>query len=429
LTDVAAVYNSRTSSDWPGSWAITATWFPDEEFTYALFYGCEQDTAENIFKRISGGKDARAHPLLLPGILAELERRRQIALVMEWLAKLNQKVNSLGKRATAYETIFPAKGADGAIDPWVKVHYLKNGLENWRDQVEKMITHVDELDRDYFAARTPASDVADEPRSPVATASTMSDDSGERMVVSPDEAEKRKAVMRRTGARIKDRLKEIIAEYDEHIRECVLIMQGMTLATQLAHTKTNMDIALETKRDGSQMKSIALLTMIFLPATFVATLFSMSFFNWNPDAGAAAAAPSPSITPDPSDPSSDAAAIPSMPPDRPSVSHWIWIYFVISIVLTLVTVTTYLWWTRRNDKRYDGYSNIVDGHAPAAGEDAGENGEQQLRGIARLSQRAQNVGARTTAALRGLLRLERPVPVKDGICLPESPESSAMERV
>jgi hypothetical protein len=31
-----------------------------------------------------------------------------------------------------------------------------------------------------------------------------------------------------------------------------------------------MDIALETKRDGSQMKSIALLTMIFLPATFVA---------------------------------------------------------------------------------------------------------------------------------------------------------------
>lgn len=37
-----------------------------------------------------------------------------------------------------------------------------------------------------------------------------------------------------------------------------------------AHTKANMEIALATKKDGSQMKSIAILTMIFLPATFVA---------------------------------------------------------------------------------------------------------------------------------------------------------------
>lgn len=37
-----------------------------------------------------------------------------------------------------------------------------------------------------------------------------------------------------------------------------------------AHTKANMQIAISTKKDGSRMKSIALLTMVFLPATFVA---------------------------------------------------------------------------------------------------------------------------------------------------------------
>ncbi|KAI9800018.1 MAG: hypothetical protein M1833_003547 [Piccolia ochrophora] len=38
-------------------------------------------------------------------------------------------------------------------------------------------------------------------------------------------------------------------------------------------------IAVETKRDSSAMKTIAAVTMVFLPATFVATFFSMVFFH------------------------------------------------------------------------------------------------------------------------------------------------------
>lgn len=35
--------------------------------------------------------------------------------------------------------------------------------------------------------------------------------------------------------------------------------------------------------DSVAMKTLALVTAIFLPATFIATLFSMSIFNWQAD--------------------------------------------------------------------------------------------------------------------------------------------------
>ena len=45
--------------------------------------------------------------------------------------------------------------------------------------------------------------------------------------------------------------------------------------------KINYQIALESKADSSAMKAIAVLTMFFLPATFLATFFAMPFFNWD----------------------------------------------------------------------------------------------------------------------------------------------------
>ena len=40
------------------------------------------------------------------------------------------------------------------------------------------------------------------------------------------------------------------------------------------------DLAEAARRDGSSMKTIAVLTMAFLPATYLATLFSMPFLGW-----------------------------------------------------------------------------------------------------------------------------------------------------
>ncbi|KAI4124398.1 MAG: hypothetical protein LQ347_005758, partial [Umbilicaria vellea] len=70
-------------------------------------------------------------------------------------------------------------------------------------------------------------------------------------------------------------------------------------------------VALATSRDSAVMRTIAAVTMLFLPATFTATLFSTTFFNFQ--------APSPS----------------------PVVSHWLWLYWVVTIALTLLIHTAW----------------------------------------------------------------------------------------
>ena len=70
-------------------------------------------------------------------------------------------------------------------------------------------------------------------------------------------------------------------------------------------------IALESKRDSSSMKTIAAMTMVFLPGTSVASIFAMPFFNWK--------ATGPGV-----------------------VDPQLWIYFVITIPLTILTFV--VWW-------------------------------------------------------------------------------------
>lgn len=104
-------------------------------------------------------------------------------------------------------------------------------------------------------------------------------------------------------------------------------------------------VAKTAAKDGKQMRSITVLTMLFLPATFVAvclsmlflclctrftcgfhaltrrkTLFSMSVFNWDPDS------------------------------PQSSLSPSVWIFFVVAIVLTGLTLGSWFFSTRQKDK-------------------------------------------------------------------------------
>ncbi|KAI4702892.1 hypothetical protein J4E81_001765 [Alternaria sp. BMP 2799] len=45
--------------------------------------------------------------------------------------------------------------------------------------------------------------------------------------------------------------------------------------------KTGKDIALTARKDSYSMKTIAIMTMIFLPPTFFATLFAMPLLRWD----------------------------------------------------------------------------------------------------------------------------------------------------
>lgn len=73
-------------------------------------------------------------------------------------------------------------------------------------------------------------------------------------------------------------------------------------------SRVNIAIAKSTRSDSETMRAIAFVTVIFLPATFLATFFSQVFFNVSSSSSAS----------------------------KLTVSKWIWLYFVCAVPLTVV---------------------------------------------------------------------------------------------
>jgi hypothetical protein len=73
-------------------------------------------------------------------------------------------------------------------------------------------------------------------------------------------------------------------------------------------------IAEDSKRDSTSMKAIAAVTMCFLPGTFAASLFAMPVFRWNAPSG------------------------------NDVINHRIWVYWAVTIPLTILTILLYWLW-------------------------------------------------------------------------------------
>jgi hypothetical protein len=94
-------------------------------------------------------------------------------------------------------------------------------------------------------------------------------------------------------------------------------------------------MAKQSLKYGTDMQVIAGVTLIFLPGTFVATLFSASFWNFQP---------------------SNAGKI---------VSKWVWLYFVVTFLLTLAVL---LGWQMSSKMRKNGLDLPPEWNLPVIGE-------------------------------------------------------------
>ncbi|KAF4980777.1 hypothetical protein FZEAL_3291 [Fusarium zealandicum] len=85
-------------------------------------------------------------------------------------------------------------------------------------------------------------------------------------------------------------------------------------------------IALSTRQDSRYMRSIAVMTMVFLPGTWLGGVFSMTFFDWGSDGGGA------------------------------YISSFVWIYVVMTLVMTAITVGGWyfvtVYWPRQLAKEF-----------------------------------------------------------------------------
>jgi hypothetical protein len=88
---------------------------------------------------------------------------------------------------------------------------------------------------------------------------------------------------------------------------------------QLMLAETTKKLALLSRKDSTDMRVIAAVTLIFLPATFTATFFSTSFLDFTPA-------------------------------ESDHVSSWIWLYWVLTFGLTVIVMSAW-WFSARQQHR------------------------------------------------------------------------------
>jgi hypothetical protein len=83
--------------------------------------------------------------------------------------------------------------------------------------------------------------------------------------------------------------------------------------------KLNIETAIAARRDSNAMRIIAAVTLVFLPGTFTSTLFSTTFFNFQYQSSRI-------------------------------VSSWLWLYFVVTVFLTLAVVAGWYYLEKRQNR-------------------------------------------------------------------------------
>ncbi|WQF84115.1 Putative corA, transmembrane region [Colletotrichum destructivum] len=300
-------FTARMSASLPDDLAMSTTHIPDTNSTFAVVYGCNDEQMGDIERRIRKADGQFHHPLLIPGIFAELERTRLVEMaenLLDVFALRSERLNSASKA----DPWSPESDADGKrtqehLNLCMGSRDLVSHISAVKRQMAKLLKEMSVVEREIESLR-----VDNMPR--------------EHM---------REPGLVDTGTKMRTRVEDILIEYDDKIDDCNMMICNMSLAMQTVwnhiarqDSKTNTKIsqanaaiAVQTKVESAQMRTIALLTMIYLPLSSVASIFSMDMFNWEAIEG------------------------------QTIVSKHIWLFFVLAVGLTLVTVAAWFFGTRR----------------------------------------------------------------------------------
>lgn len=195
---------------WDGDLALSVTHLSKTGSTNAIIFGTTAEIEDEIVDRLYCSSSAMSHPFLLPGIFTELERERQLKRLVE---------DTQGELEKATYYLSSEEGSESyqaatqpIIELWLDTTELRNGLFNWKTQVEEMLLHIEGLAESYLASQL-------------------------KLEYSAFACSDAKADITRTQAKvnsmIRSRLRSIINEYEDTIRDCTMRLDGMSMATQL----------------------------------------------------------------------------------------------------------------------------------------------------------------------------------------------------
>ncbi|OLN96286.1 hypothetical protein CCHL11_04449 [Colletotrichum chlorophyti] len=274
--------------------ALSSTYIPSTASNFAIMYGCNDVQMAIIEDRIRKAGDQLHHPLLMPGIFAELERDRLVKAVEKLIDRFTLRSDRLENATWSPESDLDGKQTQEHLSLCLQSRSLMDHIRSVKRQLNKLLREIDEVNEE-LASLSAANQL------PADLASLTS-----------------------VGKKMKRRVQDIMIEYDDKIDDCNMMLCNTSLAMQtvwnhIARTdsKTNNVIAVQTRHESTQMRTIALLTMIYLPLSSVAGIFSMDMFNWE---------------------AADGESI---------VSKHIWLFGVLAAGLTLLTFLAWFLGTRR----------------------------------------------------------------------------------
>ncbi|WYZ38038.1 hypothetical protein EsH8_II_001544 [Colletotrichum jinshuiense] len=310
-------FTARMSSKLSGDVGMSTAYIPSTGSAFAVIYGCNDDQMEDVEKRIRRASAQLRHPLLTPGILAELERKRLVEAVEDLLDQFTLRSERLDP------TLETSWSPDSDIDGKKTQEHLSLCLRS-----RSLIDHIQAVKRQLAKLLDDFDVVAGELESLHSDGQLCTDGTTA-------------AALTKVGNKMKTRIEDIMIEYDDKIDDCNMMICNTSLAMQTVwnhiarqDSKTNTKIshanaaiAVQTKHESTQMRTIALLTMAYLPLSSVAAIFSMDMFNWGAVEG------------------------------ESIVSKHIWLFAVLAVGLTIVTVFAWYLGTRQ-DKEMKEKSDI-----------------------------------------------------------------------
>lgn len=225
--------------------AVSSVFYPKSGFTAAVFFGCDETLREDITGRMYTAENATSHPLLIMGIVAEVERERHSILVRDQVFQLLGRVSALSN-PVQITTDSTMKKDHYSVESWFKISQLRSELQTWKVQLAHMVEQIDQLEEEVFTEQSyssPSTFKDAVPESPTSDTTQVAtddlDEVDEKLIKqqeehtsTPDEVDWRQHG-RQTGRRIKRRLREIMNDYDQRIRECTMVIDGLILATQM----------------------------------------------------------------------------------------------------------------------------------------------------------------------------------------------------
>ncbi|KUI62347.1 hypothetical protein VP1G_09484 [Cytospora mali] len=225
------------ANTWPNDLALTATHFMQSRLTFGILFGCTEETEREAVNRISKAKEQSFHPLLLPGIFAELERERMVEVVESSIDQIEEAIFEMNIGASSImesakpsdDTSYPGGPRAARKAVWLNTTFLRNRLQTWKTQMLKMVEHVEEISAMIQSdANNDGSDANDE--------DVVNEDGSESSKVDPFEEEPSNSNpntdLLRIGNLIKDRLRALIEEFEEMMEDCTMRVDGMAMATQ-----------------------------------------------------------------------------------------------------------------------------------------------------------------------------------------------------